>query len=617
MSEKKYIPQGVYLTCNKGTIPTRLRVTRQDTDLYDVPVATEGDKIPFFNIKPFGKCNSLPTICSLALIRWEKSQQGVFHGAYRLLKEDSTCRCAFGKIKIHYTRAAAMTELRAQDEQRARRKQREQEQQEQQEKEKDGGLWDDIKGVGKSALSGTVSGGQALLGAGGNLAKDAAVGTWNRVPGNEYIERGIAATPGALVTGADLAKDAAVGTWNMIPGNEHIERGIAAAPGALVTGAGLAKDAAVGTWNMVPGNEHIERGAGVVADTLGTGRDLARDTIVDGWNKIPGNEHAESLAGTVLDHVPFGDAAEASLRGLAGQSHVSLDQSGIDKIKADDDMKDFEEDILQQIGWDARLGNEDFALQISRVVQFGGDRGSLKPWESSSIDTWKVAGDELTWLLRHAHVKADVQVDTGGKVTINYRLTDTLDLRPGEGRNSAYNAATTVLGAIWHDAMGAKETTISAEWEIIENVEIDEEGEVSEAVVEDEPLKGRRPTAPEQPVVDEEGNLTEYGKWYYSRPSGYRKGVRDTVWNQAVEDSIDGQVRDEITKEVMSPDEPWDMGHRYGYEFRKHQQSAADRGIGRTQFLDEHNKPEHYRPELPSSNRSHAGEAPDDIYFGD
>jgi predicted ribonuclease toxin of YeeF-YezG toxin-antitoxin module len=66
----------------------------------------------------------------------------------------------------------------------------------------------------------------------------------------------------------------------------------------------------------------------------------------------------------------------------------------------------------------------------------------------------------------------------------------------------------------------------------------------------------------------------------------------------------------------MSPDEPWDMGHKPGYEFRKHQASARERGIPRDQFLDEHNDPSHYRPELPSSNRGHDGEDMTDNYFG-
>ncbi len=93
----------------------------------------------------------------------------------------------------------------------------------------------------------------------------------------------------------------------------------------------------------------------------------------------------------------------------------------------------------------------------------------------------------------------------------------------------------------------------------------------------------------------------------YARPAGYRKGVRDQVWDNAIDPST-GRVRDPKTGQFMSKEKPWDMGHKPGHEFRKHQKSAAERGIDRQQFLDEHNNPSNYRPELPSSNRSHATE---------
>lgn len=100
------------------------------------------------------------------------------------------------------------------------------------------------------------------------------------------------------------------------------------------------------------------------------------------------------------------------------------------------------------------------------------------------------------------------------------------------------------------------------------------------------------------------------------RPSGYRKGVRDEVWEKAKD--TDGNVRDPLTGKIMNKDEPWDMGHKPGYEFRKHLKSAMERGISRKEFLDEHNNPDpdHYYPELPSSNRSHKGEDLTDDYFG-
>ncbi|MFZ2899302.1 MAG: DUF4157 domain-containing protein [Saprospiraceae bacterium] len=130
-------------------------------------------------------------------------------------------------------------------------------------------------------------------------------------------------------------------------------------------------------------------------------------------------------------------------------------------------------------------------------------------------------------------------------------------------------------------------------------------------------LSGRRPSVPERPVLDTNGNLTEYGKWYYERPSGFRNGIRERVWRNAEAESIDGIVRDPLTGQELSPTDPWQMGHRYGYEFRKHQLSASRRGISRREFLNEHNNPNHYQPELPESNWSHQGEAPDNVYYGD
>jgi len=114
MSEKKYVPEGVWLTCDNGVKPSQLTVTNKDAGIYNVPVATEGDKIPGYNIKSFGACKTCPTrFCvTPAPIMWLEPQQGVYHGSFRLLKNDSTCMCMFGgPIKIHYSFAAAMAHL--------------------------------------------------------------------------------------------------------------------------------------------------------------------------------------------------------------------------------------------------------------------------------------------------------------------------------------------------------------------------------------------------------------------------------------------------------------------------------------------------------------------------
>ena len=101
----------------------------------------------------------------------------------------------------------------------------------------------------------------------------------------------------------------------------------------------------------------------------------------------------------------------------------------------------------------------------------------------------------------------------------------------------------------------------------------------------------------------------------YTRPSGFRKGVRNDSWSDAVESST-GRVRDPKTGRFMSKDKDWDMGHKPGREFRKHAKNAEERGISREQFLNEHHTSSHFRPELPSSNRSHAAEDLTDNFFG-
>jgi len=116
MSEKKLVPQGVFLTCDKGTFPTPMSVTLPFAGLYGFPVATEADKIPFRNIKPFGICSCLtktfPIPCMPVPLMWENVQEGVTHSGFRLLKEDSTIRCAFGgEISIKFTMQAVFGKL--------------------------------------------------------------------------------------------------------------------------------------------------------------------------------------------------------------------------------------------------------------------------------------------------------------------------------------------------------------------------------------------------------------------------------------------------------------------------------------------------------------------------
>lgn len=97
----------------------------------------------------------------------------------------------------------------------------------------------------------------------------------------------------------------------------------------------------------------------------------------------------------------------------------------------------------------------------------------------------------------------------------------------------------------------------------------------------------------------------------YERPTSYNAGVEDAVW-QAASKEGNGMVKGPSGVEIK-PGDPWVMGHRPGFEFWKHQVSAARRGLTREQFLREHNNPRNYRPETPAENSSHAYEASDNV----
>jgi len=75
-----------------------------------------------------------------------------------------------------------------------------------------------------------------------------------------------------------------------------------------------------------------------------------------------------------------------------------------------------------------------------------------------------------------------------------------------------------------------------------------------------------------------------------------------------------GLVSDPLTSVPMGEAQKWDMGHRPGMEYWKERNMAIQKWLQsrivttRKAFLDKMNDPNRYRPELPSSNRSHKAE---------
>ncbi len=106
---KKYIPEGSWLACDKGTCPSSFRISHNNnTKIYGSKLASEADLLPFFNIKPMGFCSVSKMACSPVVFKWDDPQEGVRVNNYRLLKEDSTCKCLLGgTIKIYFDRGSA------------------------------------------------------------------------------------------------------------------------------------------------------------------------------------------------------------------------------------------------------------------------------------------------------------------------------------------------------------------------------------------------------------------------------------------------------------------------------------------------------------------------------
>ena len=92
------------------------------------------------------------------------------------------------------------------------------------------------------------------------------------------------------------------------------------------------------------------------------------------------------------------------------------------------------------------------------------------------------------------------------------------------------------------------------------------------------------------------------------RPS-YRKGVPEKVFERAR--MRDGVVKDPLVGTIIEwePGQPrngvWDMGHIPEQKYSKVHQEYLEGKMTPKEFRDWYNNPDHYRPELPSTNRSH------------
>lgn len=97
----QYITDTTQLKCDKGASLTLLTVTSQSFMSIDGKLhATEEDKQPNINIKPFGMCSVLRSSCTPSPIKWDNTSDFEIEGKKELL-DISICQCSIGgKISV-------------------------------------------------------------------------------------------------------------------------------------------------------------------------------------------------------------------------------------------------------------------------------------------------------------------------------------------------------------------------------------------------------------------------------------------------------------------------------------------------------------------------------------
>ncbi len=97
----------------------------------------------------------------------------------------------------------------------------------------------------------------------------------------------------------------------------------------------------------------------------------------------------------------------------------------IEMIKNDPDFKRFESEALEQF--------KGGATEFEGSVELGGKHGSLigyfiNPWDANREQTGETITHPLTWMLRHADIKATTTSDNEGNLNVHYSISDKLDL---------------------------------------------------------------------------------------------------------------------------------------------------------------------------------------------
>ena len=110
MDGKKFVPSGCFLTCDKGTVPCRLKVTNHNNvRIYGDNMASEADVVPNKNVFPMGVCAVTQKPCLPQPLYWDKAMLGITANGHKLIINEAKLLCAIGgRVSIHFTRAEAI-----------------------------------------------------------------------------------------------------------------------------------------------------------------------------------------------------------------------------------------------------------------------------------------------------------------------------------------------------------------------------------------------------------------------------------------------------------------------------------------------------------------------------
>lgn len=241
-------------------------------------------------------------------------------------------------------------------------------------------------------------------------------------------------------------------------------------------GGEISQDKGSGQWFVGKDVEYTGEGAGVAYQRRFDWNGGNKPYTGSGWG------HTErSLAANV-----FGVNGQASSlfdlgwNSVLQNSSVLLTGDLLNQVQQDPDVIRYENWIIQQL---VGKGEGTYSFESNQIprdagggIQLGGDRGSLNPLDPSSVATWQVAANPLTWAVRSVNIKAQVKVSAEGAMNITYQFTDNFDLRPERGgkvyfggsgnspfssgggiRPWQYNGATSILGVPYHDVVGGND----------------------------------------------------------------------------------------------------------------------------------------------------------------